>query len=230
MTTERANDFQAQITKEALALMVIHGESVSVDHYEQAVTLIGHAWALPSAVTDENLALIRQERDVLHRIAAGETADHVLPEAELPMNAILTLAAAPERFKGKKPTALILPSGVEVKVPTWKKAVAAILKDCSSNPRRHEQMLELRGRLFGNFRPPLAQTPEGMGAPLKIDDGLYWESKFDTEALLRNLTDKLLCRVGYDYQGVTVKYRDPQQEIVSPVTDEREYTVPTLSM
>lgn len=87
MTTERAKDFQAQITKEALALMVIHGESVSVDHYEQAVTLIGQAWALPSAATNDNLALIRQEREVLHRIAAGETAGHVLPESELPMNA-----------------------------------------------------------------------------------------------------------------------------------------------
>ncbi len=163
---------------------------------------------------------------LLCRLLLGEHAEGALAEGER----ILTLAAGPERFKGKKPTALILPDGVVVKVPTWKKAVAAILRDCNSNPRRHEQMLELRGRLFGNFRPLLAQTPEGMGAPLKIDDGLYWESKFDTEALLRNLTDKLLCRVGYDYQGVTVKYRDPQQEITSQVTDEREYKVPTLSM
>ena len=37
-----------------------------------------------------------------------------------------------------------------------------------------------------------------------------WESKFDTEALLRNLTDKLLCKVGYDYQGVVIRYLDPQ--------------------
>lgn len=87
MTSERAKDFQTQITKEALALMVIHGKSISVDQYEQAVTLIGQAWALPSETTEENLGLLRQERDVLRRIAAGETAGHVLPEAELPMNA-----------------------------------------------------------------------------------------------------------------------------------------------
>ncbi len=67
--------------------MVIHGKSISVDQYEQAVTLIGQAWALPSETTEENLGLLRQERDVLRRIAAGETAGHVLPEAELPMNA-----------------------------------------------------------------------------------------------------------------------------------------------
>ncbi len=125
---------------------------------------------------------------------------------------ILTLAALPERFKGKKPVALVLPSGVEVKTPTWKKAVATILQDCCADPRRHERMMELRGMVFGNCCPLLAKTPEEMGAPLKIDEGLYWESKFDTEALLRNLTDKLLCRVGYDYQGVVVRYRDPQQE------------------
>ncbi len=41
---------------------------------------------------------------------------------------------------------------------------------------------------------------------------------------------KLLCRVGYDYQGVTVKYRDPQQEAVAPVTGEQEYSGPTLSV
>ncbi len=87
MTSERAKDFQTQITKEALALMVIHGKSISVDQYEQAVTLIGQAWALPSETTEENLGLLRQEREVLRRIAAGETAGHVLPEAELPMNA-----------------------------------------------------------------------------------------------------------------------------------------------
>lgn len=123
---------------------------------------------------------------------------------------VLTLAAMPSAFKGKKPVSLILPGGAEVNTPSWKKAVTAILQDCNSDPRRHKWMLELRGRVFGNFRPLLAKTPEGMGAPLKIDEGLYWESKFDTEAMLRNLTDKLLSKVGYDYQGVVVRYLDPQ--------------------
>ena len=123
---------------------------------------------------------------------------------------VLTLAAMPSAFKGKKPVSLILPDGAEVNTPSWKKAVNTILQDCNSDPRRHGWMLELRGRVFGNFRPLLAKTPEGMAAPLKIDEGLYWESKFDTEALLRNLTGKLLCKVGYDYQGVVIRYLDPQ--------------------
>ena len=108
--------------------------------------------------------------------------------------------------------------------PSWKKAVTAILQDCNSDPRRHKWMLELRGRVFGNFRPLLAKTPEGMGAPLKIDEGLYWESKFDTEAMLRNLTDKLLSKVGYDYQGVVVRYLDPQLRPTA-VEEVQEYPV-----
>ena len=96
MTIERAKEFQGRITREALALMVIHGESVStaaseedvsVAHYEEAVTLIGKAWGLPAEATAENLGLIQREKDVLRRIAAGEDASHVLPEKELPMNA-----------------------------------------------------------------------------------------------------------------------------------------------
>lgn len=96
MTTERAKEFQVRIAKEAIALMVIHGESistatseadVSVAHFEEAITLIGKVWNLPAEVTMENLTLIQQEKDVLRKLAAGEDAGHVLPEQELPMNA-----------------------------------------------------------------------------------------------------------------------------------------------
>ena len=96
MTMEKAKEFQAKIAKEALALMAIHDEDAGtpasadvsdVARYEEAVTLIGAAWGLPAEVTAENLSLIQREKDVLHRIAAGESASHVLPERELPMNA-----------------------------------------------------------------------------------------------------------------------------------------------
>ena len=53
-----------------------------------------------------------------------------------------------------------------------------------------------------------------MGAPLKITEGLYLESKFDTQALLDNLTQKILRRVGYDCSMIAVLYRSPQQETV----------------
>ena len=92
MTTERAKEFQMRIAKEAIELMIIHGESAGVEgscvaHYEEAVTMIGKAWNLPAEVTAESLSLIQREKDVLSTLAAGEGASHVLPEQELPMNA-----------------------------------------------------------------------------------------------------------------------------------------------
>ena len=65
----------------------------------------------------------------------------------------------------------------------------------------------------GNFRRLLAEDPNGMDAPLKITEGLYLESKFDTQALLDNLTQKILRRVGYNCSMTAVLYRSPQQEM-----------------
>ena len=162
------------------------------------------------------LAAIRSSRRECHQLIDSQfdrLISHLLEESgpELRGNErVLTLAALPEVFKGRQPVSLILPSGTEVKTPTWEKAVTAILHDCGSNPRHHKRMLELRGQTFGNFRPLLSAAPEGMDAPLKIDEELYWESSFDTEVVLGNLSGKLLPKVGYDYQGVVVRYRDPQ--------------------
>ncbi len=56
MTTERAQELQAAITKEALALMVIHGDyvcsateadDIHVSHFEEVIKLIGEAWGFP---------------------------------------------------------------------------------------------------------------------------------------------------------------------------------------
>ena len=62
MKIEEAKKVQERIAKEAIALMVIHGESispatseadVSVAHFEEAITLIGKVWNLPAEVTME---------------------------------------------------------------------------------------------------------------------------------------------------------------------------------
>ena len=121
---------------------------------------------------------------------------------------VLLLGSAAVQCKGTKPVAVILPSGERVETSTWKKATA-ILRDCDSDPQRHDLLMELRGRAAGNFRQLLSETPDGMNAPLKIKDSLYLESKFDTQALLENLTQKVLRRVGYDCGGVAVLYQAP---------------------
>ena len=82
--------------------------------------------------------------------------------------------------------------------------------------------MELRGQVPGHVRQLLSGTPDGMVSPLKISDGLYLESKFDTQTLLDDLTQKILRRVGYDCGGVSVLYQDPRQDpaMVGPEQDE----------
>ena len=143
------------------------------------------------------------------RITCGDLSEYIQGET---VRAI-PLVSAPAKCKGMKPVAVILPDGSMVETSTWKKAAAAILRDCDADPGCHERLTEMRGRVNGNFRRLLAEGPNGMDAPLKITEGLYLESKFDTQALLDNLTQKILRRVGYDCGGIAVLYRSPQQEI-----------------
>ena len=136
---------------------------------------------------------------------------------------VLPLGSAAAQCKGTKPVAVILPSGERVETSTWKKAAAAILRDCDSDPQRHDLLMGLCGRAAGNFRQLLSETPDGMSAPLKINNSLYLESKFDTQALLENLTQKILRRVGYDCGGVAVLYQAPKQEtVLAAVPDQDE--------
>ena len=143
------------------------------------------------------------------RITCGDLSEYIQDEA---VRAV-PLLSAPARCKGMKPVAVVLPDGSMVETSTWKKAAAAILRDCAADPGRHERLMEMRGRVNGNFRRLLAEGPNGMDAPLKITEGLYLESKFDTQALLENLDQKILRRAGYDSYGIAVLYRSPQQEI-----------------
>ena len=87
MTTERAIELQSNITKEAIAMLVIHGHAVETDSYEKAVRLIGKAWSLPAVDTEQCIAMLEQEKEVASTTPAPQTATHVLPESELPMNA-----------------------------------------------------------------------------------------------------------------------------------------------
>lgn len=125
----------------------------------------------------------------------------------------LPLNVPPAIFKGKKPVAIVFPDGTKVVTSTWKKTVAAIMRDCNAEPARHETLMRLCGLINGNFRAILSSTPEKMDVPLQIDEGLFLESKFDTEALLNVLTKKILDVVGYDYRDITVEYRDPRQQM-----------------
>lgn len=118
------------------------------------------------------------------------------------------LLAPANMFKGTKPAAVILSGKRKIEAATWQRVVLTILLDCDSDPVRHEHLLALRNRIVGDFRWLLSDKPKEMRAPLKINEGLYFEGKFDTESLLLNLTKKILEPVRYDYSGIAILLRN----------------------
>lgn len=96
----------------------------------------------------------------------------------------LPLTANSAAFKGEKPESILFPGGREVKTPTWKTAVLAIMQDCNEDPVMHAHLMGLRGKVLGRQRTILAASPEKMHAPLEIDKDLYMESYYDTATLL----------------------------------------------
>ena len=81
----------------------------------------------------------------------------------------------------------------------------------SADPVRLEHLRCLCDRVNGNFRPLLSSRKAEMKAPVEIEDGLHFESKFDTEQLLRVLVEKILRPVGYDCSSVLLRYRERTQ-------------------
>jgi len=115
---------------------------------------------------------------------------------------------APATLKGKKPIELKFASGERVKIPTWRSVAQAIMQHCNSQPNMHERLMQLSGKVAGRQRIILGKSAEEMDVPLKIDEGLYFEGKFDTEALLTMMTKKVLEPIGYDYSQIIILYTD----------------------
>jgi len=159
---------------------------------------------------------IERCRAEMHRIVDDSFNNLLLTLAEVEHSGsrLLPLAASPAIFKGTKPELVILPDRSRVAVRSWKNVVSAILTDCCSDPKKKERVLELRGQVAGNFRYLISGKPDRMSVPLKICEELYVEGKFDTEALLQNITGKLLDRVGYDYHGIVIQCRASQQAVM----------------
>ena len=76
----------------------------------------------------------------------------------------------------------------------------------------HGRLLAISGKVAGRERVILGRTDRGMDKPLKIDDGIYFESYFDTQYLLKVMKERVLDAVGYDYSGILLYVRDPALE------------------
>lgn len=107
-------------------------------------------------------------------------------------------------YKGKRPIGIIFANGIRKESPTWKKVVEEILEDCCKDTKRHQALMDLRGKILGRNRVILGSETGKMRSPLKIDEALYVETHYDAETLLRILTTRILDEVGYDYSGIRI--------------------------
>ena len=135
-----------------------------------------------------------------------ENGKSILPETE-----ILSLSSPPFLFKGEKPSAVIM-NGNIIPTPTWKLVVTTILRACNNEPTMHNRLMELRGSVSGRSRYILSNCPKDMNVPLKIDDDLYFEGKFDSEYLIKMMTERVLKPIGFDYDKIDIVLRPREQK------------------
>ena len=147
----------------------------------------------------------------------------------------LPLHAPPSLFKGQKPVSIEFADGRTVDVPTWKKAVVTIMRECDSDPVMHDRLMSIREKVMGKQRTILSASPDGMDAPLKIGDELYMEGKYDTETLIHVTTNRILRAVGFDYSNINITIQHPQlthtpQEQEEPELAERGHASMEMQM
>ena len=118
------------------------------------------------------------------------------------------LTAGTKIFKGTKPTRVTFPDGRQIRVATWKQVVAAVMDQCLKNASYKDRLKELTGIIAGRKRLLLAQTGDDMRSPLKLCDGLFMETHYDTETLLNVLTLRILGAIQYDYRGIQITIRN----------------------
>ena len=111
-------------------------------------------------------------------------------------------------LRGTKPT-LVRYGDEVIPVTSWKRAFAAVLDICNRQEHYHEALLTICNETLGRSRKVIADSPQGMLSPLKVDDNLYVETNFSTEALLKLLRDRILNRIDFDSRSITFEYWRP---------------------
>ena len=86
MTKENAHELQENITREVIAMLVVHGGATNIDSFIECIIIIGEVWDIPASETERRLELIRQEKEAIESADTAENINHVLPESELPIN------------------------------------------------------------------------------------------------------------------------------------------------
>ena len=145
--------------------------------------------------------------DMIQGLRTEEMSNAVVDEVR-EYESIYSLTASTGIFKGKKPVGVRFPDGTRIDVPTWKRVVEVILRECNSNPSKHRELEKLCGKVSGRERIFLANKPDNMRSPIAIDENIYVETHYDTETLLRIVTTRILEPVQYDYSGISIAIRN----------------------
>lgn len=165
--------------------------------------------------------IIEKYRKEMH-VMVDERCDQYITELKAgtfipPREQVLPLSYMPAYFKGKKPLSVVFADGREVDAQTWKKVVTIIMQDCNATKQGYKNLRKISGKVSGKQRLLLSNSPEGMNVPLKIDEDLYLEGKFDTESLIRVMNSLIFDAVGYEYGGIHIKIRNPVSDVEESV-------------
>ncbi len=178
---------------------------------------------------EEQLQLIEESRQRMHQsidarydalVRAIENGEQLSPINTEPQK--LPLSMPPMYFKGRKPLEVTFSDGRSIQTPTWKSVATTILRDCNHDSEMRDKMLSLRGYSAGRLRYILSSDPDELNVPLKIDEGLYFEGKFDTEYLIKMMTEKVLKPLGYPYRDITVTLRPEQSEDLAVASEKQD--------
>lgn len=180
--------------------------------------------------TEEKVAMVEKSRQRMHE-AVDEKYDEMIEciRTGQPFQATRVqrydLNEPPFVFKGKKPISITYPNGEKVMVNTWREVAAELLQDCNSDPQRHEALMQLRYKVGGNTRWFLTDTDRKLDVGIKIDDNLYFEGKFDTEYLLKMMTERIFAKVGYPYEMIEIEVRAKGQAMTPAEEPEEAITM-----
>lgn len=142
-------------------------------------------------------------RRKLIRDGIWPNAGTVLTKAPTEQTQQVPLSTKPYIFIGRKPAAILF--GEErVDVLTWVEAYTVIIKRCNSDPDCHERLMYLRNKAGGKFRVFLSDKPDGMRRPVEIDDNLYGECHYGSEALMHILVNQILAHTNFDCSNVSI--------------------------
>ena len=180
---------------------------------------------------EEMLQLVNTKCDALLQMyRSGEV--HTSVKDTIRESSLITVS--PAELKGKKPLAVQFAPGEWIETPTWRKVAQRILQACNEQPDIHERFMEMCGKVAGRWRTILGSSPEEMDVPIKVDEELYFEGKFDTEAMLNVLEKKVLEPAGVDYSSIKIRYMAkgqehvPEQDALEHEEQEQHATVQTM--